>query len=235
MKRVLAALDRGSEELARAPLFELLADTRIPARTRLSFAPHVAHFVMSFADLYSHVLSEYPPRDKYQELVNAHAREDETHWTWFLKDLEKLGESPRVPYTDSLRFVWSEQTLKTRMLSYHMCKLGLGASSLQKLVLVQAIEGAGAVTVGRVSAVGREVAAESGIKLVYLGPHHSDTEGEHTLEDDAVRSMIEAIELDDATAAQLVAMVDETYRHFRGFIDEMHALVLEGRKLDATT
>lgn len=231
MKRVLAALERGEAELARAPLFDFLADKSVPARERLSFAPHIAHFVMSFADLYAHVLTEEPARDKYQELVNAHAREDETHWSWFLKDLEKLGMSPRVPYTDAIRNVWSEATLRTRMLSYQMCKFGIGASSLEKLVLVQAIEGAGKVTVVRVSEVGREVGEESGMKLVYLGPHHSDSESDHTLEEDAVGAMIAAIELDDHDADRLVAMVDECFLHFRGFIDEMHELARSGRRL----
>jgi predicted membrane-bound spermidine synthase len=86
------------------------------------------------------VLREEPAKDDFQALVNAHTQEDGGHWNWFLADLASLGQDPRLPFSDALRFLWSERTTKLRMLSYGMCRLGLGASSLHKLVLVQCIE-----------------------------------------------------------------------------------------------
>ena len=94
MKRVIQLLDAKTEAFARAPLFDFLRDTSIEPRDRLSFAPCVAHFVMTFADLYALVLREEPAQDKYQEIVNAHTREDENHWRWFLADLDKLDADP---------------------------------------------------------------------------------------------------------------------------------------------
>ena len=123
----------------------------------LAFVPSVAHFVMSFADLYAFVLQVQPATDKYQELVNAHAEEDAEHWRWYLDDLEKLGWDPKVPFSTALRFVWNGATQNTRALTYRMCRLGYGATSLEKLVLVHVIEAAGKVTVDGVSAVGAGV------------------------------------------------------------------------------
>jgi hypothetical protein len=221
MRRVMRVLDQRTREFEGAPLFEFLRDKRIEPGKRLAFAPSVAHFVMTFADLYSFVLKEEPPRDKYQELVNAHTREDENHWRWFLDDLDKLGRDPRVTFTDALRFVWSERTVKTRLLSYHMCRLGFGADSLQRLVLVHCIEAAGKVTVRHVAAAGVEFAALTGKKLVYLGQHHSDTEGEHTIEAADVHRSIEDIALDVNRADALSAMVDDAFKYFFAFTEDM--------------
>lgn len=234
MKRVMEVLDTRTAELASAPFFEFLRDETIEPRKRLAFAPCAAHFVMTFADLYSLVLREEPARDPYQELVNAHTREDENHWQWFLKDLEKLGQNPKLSFAETLRFVWSEETVQMRMLSYHMCRLGLGADSIKKLVLVHAIEAAGKVTVSRVSEVGREFGVATGEKLVYLGPHHSDTESEHTLEEDSVHRAIAEIELAPETARELVTVVDDSFRYFRSFIDEMHAFATRERSVGAS-
>jgi hypothetical protein len=221
VRRVMATLSKRSAEYAQAPLFDFLRDTSIPARARLSFAPCVAHFVMSFADLYADVLCEEPAQNKYQELVNVHTREDENHWRWFLADLEKLGADPRVLFSDSLKFVWGTHTRQMRLLTYHMCRLGFRVDPLQKLVLVHCIEAAGKVTVDNVAKVGREFSEQTGARLVYFGPHHSDTESEHTLEEGDTRAMIEGIELDAAQAEHFSAIVDETFQYFTAFSNEM--------------
>jgi hypothetical protein len=228
VKRVIRLLEARTEAFASAPLFDFLRDTSIEPRDRLSFAPCVAHFVMTFADLYALVLREEPAKDRYQEIVNAHTREDENHWRWFLADLDKLGADPRMAFSDALRFVWSGATVQMRLLSYHMCRLGLGADSIRKLVLVHCIEAAGKVTVGEVAAVGKEFAALTGKRLVYFGPHHSDTESQHTLEDAGVHRAIEEIVLDDATARELTSVVDQSFELFTAFTNEMLAFARTG-------
>jgi len=231
MRRVMQAIEQETMELGRAPFFDFLRDKGIDARRRLAFAPCTAHFVMSFADLYALVLREEPTSDPYQTLVNAHTREDENHWQWFLKDLEKLGANPAIPLSDALRFVWGDATVRMRVLTYQMCRLGFRADSLRKLVLVHVIEAAGKVTIESVSEVGREFGLATGERLVYLGPHHFDTEGNHTIETSSVHSAIEDIPLDADTAAELIAMVVESFGYFRSFVDEMHDFAVHGQAL----
>lgn len=221
MKAVIERLEQKTLEFARLPLFEFLRDGRVDPRKRLSFAPSVAHFVMSFADLYSFVLQAHPATDEYQKLVNAHAQEDAEHWRWFLDDLEKLGFDETVRFTDALRFVWSKPTENTRALTYKMCQLGCGKSSLEKLVLVHVIEAAGKVTVDGVSAVGTEYWKQTGKKLVYLGPHHLATESDHTLEDADVHRGIEAIVVSNEQLPTLLAIVDEGFAAFTSFAADM--------------
>jgi hypothetical protein len=227
MREVLDRVEQRQAEFARLPLFAFLADSRIDARRRLSFAPGVAHFVMSFADLYARVLFEDPAKDEYQEIVNHHTKEDDGHWRWFLVDLAKLGFDRQLAYTDALKLVWNPRTVRMRMLSYRMCQLGYGASSLRKLVLVHCIEATGKVTVEHVAKVGDEVAAQTGQKLTYFGSHHSDTENAHTLESADVRKKLRQIELEPAVSRELLAMVDDAFRAFEGFAADMLMLASE--------
>jgi hypothetical protein len=228
MRRVMRHLDERVVQFETKPLFQFLRDTSIDARRRLAFAPGVAHFVMSFADLYALVLREEPAKDPYQELVNAHVQEDANHWRWFLADLDKLGFDPQMAFTDALKFVWSDVTQRTRLLTYDMCRLGYRADSLSKLVLVHCIEAAGKVTVKHVASAGGEFATASGKRLVYLGPHHLATESDHTLEEDAVRRSVEAIEIDADRARRFISVVDEAFDSFGGFVDDMLALAKSG-------
>jgi hypothetical protein len=221
MRRVIEHIEQRTAELSRLPLFEFLRDPSLDPRQRLSFAPSVAHFVMSFADLYAFVLQVHPATDKYQELVNAHAQEDENHWRWFLDDLSKLGFDPKVAFSDALRFVWSDVTVATRALTYRMCRLGYGATSLEKLTLVHVIEAAGKVTVAGVSAVGTEYAKRTGQKLVYMGAYHLATESDHTLEDVKVHQDVATIELDDEQIPRHLAIVDEGFDAFSAFVGDM--------------
>ncbi len=224
MHRVLTVIDAQAESLASAPFFTHLQDKSKSAAERLAFVTGAAHFVMSFADLYAAVLTS-EPTDEYQKLVNEHTKEDETHWQWFLSDLEKMGYTNQLSFTDALRLLWSPVTLRTRMLSYEMCRLGMGASSLKKLALVHVIEAAGKVTVGRVAEVGGEYEREHGVKLIYLGPHHRESEAAHTVEQVDVRQRIASIPLTDDQAAEFSQMAVDGFGFFRGFIDDMYGFV----------
>lgn len=233
MKEVIERLEQRSREFAKLPLFAFLQDRSIAPRKRLSFAPSVAHFVMSFADLYEFVLQVHPATDAHQELVNAHALEDANHWRWFLDDLEKLGFDEKLTFSDALRFVWHESTANTRALTYKMCRLGYGATSLEKLVLVHVIESAGKTTVDAVSSVGVEYSKQSGRKLVYLGHHHLATESAHTIEDAEVHRGIEAIEVPSEAHPGLLRIVDEGFDAFAAFTSDMLATARAERTLSA--
>jgi hypothetical protein len=231
MKRVLQRIDERTREFAAHPLFSHLRDPSVDARQRLSFVPALAHFVMTFADLYKQVLHAESHGDELQEIVNAHASEDGGHWRWFLADLQNLGEDRRLGFTDALRFLWGEETVHLRMLSYTMCRLGLGATSLEKLVLVCCIEATGRVMLGTVGPVGAEVGRLTGKKLVYFGEHHFATESDHTLEQDDVHARIARIELPPDRAVELSRLVDDAFAAFASTADEIHRFARAGRAL----
>lgn len=221
MRSILDYIDQRAADYERLPLFAFMGDERLSARQRLGFVPALSHFVMTFADLYAHVLREEPARDSFQELVNAHTYEDGGHWKWFLSDLAALGHSPAESVTQTLKRVWSPETLQTRLLSYRICRLGLNASSLQKLVLVQCIEAVGKVSLTHAAPLGRALATELGKPLVYFGPHHLDTEADHTLEDRTVRDSLEGAKVSELEAEELSRLIDETFAAFTAFSDDL--------------
>jgi hypothetical protein len=220
MKQVFEHIKQRSAEFDRRPLFSYLRDTSIPAEERLRFVPCVAHFVMTFADLYHFFLTENPPKDRYQELVNTHLSEEGSHWKWFLADLANLGLDKQMRFTDVLRFIWSDSTIETRRLAYETCKLSAGMNSLQKLVMVQAIEATGRVGLEAAVPAGNAAAESMKRSLVYFGGHHLDTERQHTIEETDVQTSLENIQVTEEELADLRSIVDRVFQNFTRFVDE---------------
>jgi hypothetical protein len=222
-------IEQEARAFSQHEFFRFIGDSSIDPRHRLGYAPCISHFVMTFADLYAFVLREEPARDTYQELVNAHTYEDAGHYKWYLADLARLGFDERLPFSEALRLVWGEHSARLRMLSYEMCRLGLGASSLQKLVLVQCIEVAGKVSLTYVARSARDFTALDGRPLLYFGSHHVETEEQHTLERDDAHELISSIELDPAQFLDLGPLVTKTFQLFSGFADDLLAFARERR------
>jgi hypothetical protein len=231
MQRVLTRIDDRTKEFAAHPFFAYLKDTSVDPIRRISFAPALAHFVMTFADLYRYVLHQDAQGDPVQELVNAHAAEDGGHWKWFIADLKALGEDRRLDFSRALQFLWGDETIRLRMLSYRICRLGLGASALHKVALVQCIEATGRVTLGHVGPLGVEVGRRTGKKLVYFGSTHLETEGAHTLETDDARALLGGIRLSPAHVDEISHLVDAVFADFMSTADEILRFSMSGKGL----
>ena len=230
MKQVFEYIDGNLEAFSRKPLFVYLRDGHIDATQRLRFVPYATHFVMSFADLYHFFLTEPSTGDRYQKLVNTHLSEEGTHWKWFLADLTNLGLDPTLRFTDSVRFLWGDATVKTRALAYEMCKLSAGLTSLQKLVMVMAIEATGRAALEAAVPAGDEAERKSGRHLVYFGNHHLETERKHTLEgEDTHQSLVDEV-LSEEARVSLFAIVDQVFHHFGEFVDEALKATQDGHE-----
>ena len=232
MKRVFEYIALKSAQFADEPLLIYLRDPTVAPDRKLKLVPWAAHFVMTYADLCHFFLRIERPRDRYDDLINIHISEEATHWKWFLADLTNLGMDPTVRFTDAIRLLWSDATAKTRNLSYEICKLSAALGSLQRLVMVNAIEATGAVTIEALTRVGTEFEARSGRRLVFFGSHHLESERDHTIADDAIRVSLEELSLDDETRADLFSIVDRVFEHFRGFADDSLRMAQAG--LDIT-
>ncbi|HEY3493688.1 MAG TPA: hypothetical protein VGK73_03335, partial [Polyangiaceae bacterium] len=224
MSDVFARLEQRLAEYRTRPFLRFLRDPAIDPQRKLAFAPHVAHFVLSFGDLCSFVLPEHPAPDWYQDLVNENCAADTNHWRWFLSDLRELGQDPKLDYSDAIRLIWSERTVRTRKLSYHLGHLGLAADTLGRLVLVHCIEGAFQVTVTDVAAASGQYAAATGKRLRYLGQNHSEAESTHALENPETRRRIAAIQVEPDAYQKLCEIVDRCFELFGDFTDEMLSL-----------
>jgi hypothetical protein len=229
MRRVLERIAACQADYVQAPFFAFLRDTKLAPEARLAFAPHVAHFVLTFADLCRFVLPSEPPADRYQALVNANCREDAEHWRWFLSDLAELGYDAPRPFSEAVQLIWSDSTERTRALSYYLVSRAATADSLGRLALVHCIEGAFKVTVTDLALAARELAARTGKRLDYLGGEHEEAEQSHTLGGASEKRFVDSIALSDERAASLCVMVDEAFARFRAFADEMQDLALAAK------
>lgn len=233
MKQIFEHIKARSAQYAKSPIFLHLGDERLDARKRLEFVPYISHFVLTFADLYNYFLIEEPANDRYQELVNAHLGEESTHWKWFLTDLETMGLNPSLKFTDALKLLWGPDTLKTRALAYEVCQLNAQLSSLERLVLVHAIEATGRVALEALVPVGVELAKTSPRKLIYFGQHHLDTERAHTVEEDDTKRFLENIPVTDAQVITLCQLVDQVFLHFEAFAAEAFTRAASGQAFPA--
>ncbi len=224
MQRVLDRIAARTSEYARGPFFSFLGDDGVEPRRKLAFAPYSTHFVMTFADLSATVFQRHPAQDRYQEVVNASASEDEGHWRWFLADLDALGFDRRLRYSEVIEMVWSERSSRMRKLSYHLCHLALGGDSLDRLVVLWCLEDSFRASIGAVLPHARAFSAQTGRALAYFGAEHTDAEAAHPIHEADVRAELRDVTLTDERAAALCAMADEVFDLLGGLADDLLAL-----------
>lgn len=165
-------------------------------------------------------LRDVSTNDRYAELANTNLIEEADHWKWFLADLTTLGLDPTLTLTQALRFIWSDATRKTRLLTYELCKLSANLNSLEKLVLILVIEAAGKVALEVSTPVGREASAKLGRNLVYFGGLHLESEEGHTLAEGGVRRALAEVNLDAESRHRAISLVNTVYALFDGQLED---------------
>jgi hypothetical protein len=219
MEAVLAAIAEKKEAFARLPLFEFLRDESVEPEQRLAFYPCMAHWIMSFADLNKYFLRAEPAGDELQERVNAYSREDDDHWGLYLEDFETLGCEGRHTSAGWLRFLWGDETRAQRMLSYRIAHLIMGATSAQRLAIVESMEEAANVFFALTLPLAEQIRERTGKELRYLGHFHFSLEAEHTGAGD--HESLARIVLDDETRRSTLEMVEEIFRLFEDWAGEV--------------
>jgi hypothetical protein len=224
MDAVFAHIARHQRAYAALPLFERLRDDGLPARARLGFMPCLAFFVMAFADLNRYVLRREPPRDPYDARVNAHTREDDHHWVWFLEDLDTLGWNAATTTTDALRALWRDDTYRSRILMYELCAMLGGANSVERYAIVEAIEATGHVLFALTTRAAEVWQAATGRPLRYMGADHFALENGHLQRDDGTVAL-ERIALSDDVRQRCVVFVDRVFDVFAAWTEEAERFV----------
>lgn len=219
MEAVLAEILERKRAFAGLPFFAFLADESLEPEQRLAFFPCMAHWVMSFADLNKYFLRSEPTADEHQQKVNAYSREDDDHWRLYLEDFRKLGFDKLYAGTDWLTLLWGDHARANRMLSYRISHLVAGASSVQRLAIVESMEEAANVFFPLMVRLAEQVEERTGVELRYLGHFHSNLEAEHTGAGD--HEALARIELDEETRRETLGMVSEVFGLFEEWADEV--------------
>ncbi|MGB3759947.1 MAG: hypothetical protein WBA07_26835 [Rivularia sp. (in: cyanobacteria)] len=223
MEEVLSLIEEKNQEYAKLPLFAFLEDKTIDPRQRLSFAPCIAHFIMSFGDLNKYVLREKHAVTKIENIINEHTYEDDHHWPWFLTDLEKLGLDSQMSFTQMLRYLWSEQSKVSRQLSYQLSAYTLQAEPIIKVAAIEAIEATGHVLFSRTSQVAAELTEITGQKYTYFGDFHFNLESGHAMGTKGAEDFFGNLKLTDLQRYEAYEVVNNVFSIFTEWTHELLA------------
>jgi hypothetical protein len=219
MQAVLAAITEKKNAFARLPFFAFLRDESLEPEQRLAFYPCMAHWIMSFADLNKYFLRAEANGDECQQRVNLYSHEDDDHWRLYIEDFQKLGFDGMHDGSGWLRFLWGDETRANRMLSYRIANLISGASSAERLAIIEAMEEAANVFFPHTVRLAEQIQARTGVELRYLGHYHSNLEAEHTGAGD--HESLARIELDEESRQRALKMVGEVFALFEDWAEEV--------------
>ena len=224
MKEVLAFIEVKKHEFSQLPLFKFMQDRSIDPRQRLGFAPCISPFAMNFGDFNKYVLRENNPTSRIQELINIHTYEDDHHWLWFLKDLEKLGFNHSLKFNDALKFMWSEETKKTRLVCNKIAQLySPEKEPLLRLSISEAIEATGHVILFNTAEVIKDLEPITQQKYSYFGLSHFAVETGYPMGTENVEEYILSLELTEETRMKAFELVEKVFDAFTEVIYEFEA------------
>lgn len=221
MKQVLELIENKKREFGQLPFFQFMKDKTQHPKQRLAWAPCLAPLAMSFADVWKYYFRDETTEDQIQKLINRHTYEDDDHWVWYLEDIQKLGLNKSLTLNDGLKFAWSEQTKKTRLVSYEVVINVFKADPVIKLAAIEAVE----ATFHEVLAVTIPTTIElqniTHKDYSYFGGHHSDVEEGHTIRTGDMRYYLENIEMTDEQKNKAFDVVEKIFLAFTESLNEL--------------
>ncbi len=223
MKQVTAFIEKKKQEFAKTPFMKFLQDKSIDPRQRLTWAPAFAPFAMSFKDLNRNLLRQEPATSKLQEMINQHTYEDGRHWVWFLQDMKVMGYDHSINFTDTLKFLWGEETIKVRQMAYDLFAIcTFEEDILMKLVVIESIEATGNVALYEIAQVAKELQQITKQHHPYFGESHFAKETGHIQADmDDVEYFVESIQLTEAQRKKAFMLVEKVFADFTEAMSEM--------------
>ncbi|BAY61605.1 hypothetical protein NIES22_16720 [Calothrix brevissima NIES-22] len=225
MKEVLELIQLRKEEFAKLPLFEYLQNENIDPRERVAWAPCFAPFAMNFKDLNAYALREEPTTDPIQEMINTHTYEDGQHWAWYLTDLERLNIDPSMRFTETLRFLWGDETKRTRYLCYELFAITLSQTDpLLKLAIIESIEVTGTVALAALAKLGQDLEEITNKHYRYFSARHLDVETGHVqggLSYDDTDNFLQKLQLTEQQKKQAIEIVNRVFDSFTNCVIEL--------------
>ncbi|MDF5735992.1 MULTISPECIES: hypothetical protein [unclassified Nostoc] len=221
MQEVLALIEEKKQEYAQLPLFNFMQNKSINPRQRLAWAPCAAHFIMNFGELNKYFLRVEPTSDPIQILINKHTYEDDHHWLWFLEDLKNLELDKTLKFSDTLKFLWSEETKSARWLNYQLYRYSSQATPIQKIIVIEITEATGNIMFSTAAEIGKEIKAITQKPCRYFADFHLDVETGHTTGASGIEGILQHIQLSEVTRQQAFELVENLFTTFRQFTNDL--------------
>jgi hypothetical protein len=224
MTRIVQLIEERKREFAALPFFQFIQDDSLDPLQRFAFVPCMAPFAASFRDFNIHTLRQEPTNDPIQKAINRHTYEDETHYKWYLEDLEKMGFNHELKFTDALKFLWGEETLKTRRVCYDLHALYTTYTHpLLRLVIIEAVEETGNVAFGAFIHPGAQLQGETQHLYRYYGRAHLAAENGHMQNNEhGLDYFLGEVDLELALENQACELIDQVFDIFTRFMNECH-------------
>ena len=220
MKEILAFIQTKKQEFAQLPLFKFLENKNIYLKQRLIFAPVLAPLAVGLIDLNKYVLRESSSNDKVQELINKYTYKENYYWQDYLEYLEELGFNQSMSYGD-FRLLWGEEIKKTRSLCSVIERYAWKASPIQKLVLVQVLEGTATVFFEAALAVVMQLQEITQKEYVYFGGGDVGLENYHLLNTPEMLQVLPEIKLTNAERQAALELAQNVFELFTEAMNEL--------------
>lgn len=222
-KQILEIINQKQEFHSESPFYQFLRNTSVSPQERLAFAPCFAFFVMNFSELNRHVLREEPTTNPIQLIINDHTYEDEDHWIWFLEDIHKLGYDINTSFTETMRFLWSDETMVQRKVVQWMLQTAAMAKPIHRLVLVESIEAIADVFLSTTRSVSEELQALNQINCRYFGELHFGSDTGHTMHSETMTDFLENIVLTTEESEEAIQIVQQAFDIFSDLVSDLLA------------
>ncbi|MGF1490557.1 MAG: hypothetical protein ACFBSE_25990, partial [Prochloraceae cyanobacterium] len=174
-------------------------------------------------ELNKDVFRQEPTTDPIQKIINKHTYEDDHHWVWLLEDIDKLGINKTVKFTDALRFLWSEETKRSRRVAYELYRYTFEASPIQKLVVIEAVEATGNAFLSVSSKLISELQSNNKEDYRYFGGGHLIVDTGHAYCSPKAKKFIESIELTEQDLTKYFQLVEKVFNLMTEFTHELLA------------
>ena len=217
MRTIARLIEDRQERYRDHPFIRFLKDDSQSPEARLAYAPFACFFSMTFSEFNRKYIRVENPVGEHEKALNEHAREDETHFRWFLQDLERLGYNPVCTLIDALRFVWSEEGEQARDISHYIIGAAQRADAELKLVLLEAVEATGSVWLdATVAAVRNHPEAD---KLNYFNKTHEGREADFVAS--SGHAAIASVVLSDAARRKAPEIINGVFDRMEAFNHEL--------------
>ncbi len=221
MKNLLSVIEKKNQKFAQLPFFEYMKDESVEPQQKLAFAPVLIPLALDFGELCQRVLRQEPTTSKIQKMVNKHTYEEHFHWQWLLEDMEKMGINYSMPFSEAVRFIWSDHTKISRRMLPLFERYTYQADPIIKLVAIEVSEVTANIFFRATNPVAMQLQATTGHEFRYFGMCHNRIENSHTLHTPASLQAIRDIEVPEKIRQQAMEFIDVAFDYKTELVNEM--------------
>jgi hypothetical protein len=216
---VLSIISKKNEELTKLPIFQYLNDRHIPPQKRLGFAPCFMSFAKAYDEFNQYVLRDESSDDPIQKIINSHTYEESGHFQWLFEDVEALGFNTPVRLVETVIFLYSQSTFKSRQLIHKLFQTSQ-FSPIHKLVVVEVMEAASYTFFSHTAPVTQQLQDITSKEYRYFGYCHLKAEAAHAMTGEEQEKLIANFALSQQELEQSLEIIETFFDAVTDMFDE---------------